>query len=263
MPVAERAGQPIDYSAQGPSGAPVVALLHNLLTDRTVFSAQVARLSERFRTLAIDLRGHGGTPARRPFAVRDLVEDVLCVLDREQVQTAFLCGISLGAQVGLELALAQPARVRGLVAMAPHPDRASARDRVMSTLGAAAVCLLGPRRLLPRAALPQLFGHTFRSQAKAEVAAWADKLAARGRLDTVRALRAWAARPALADRLARVRTRALVVVGEEDTAHPVALAERVQRAIPGARLALVARAGHTLTLENPHETGRLIEEFLA
>src|SRR5262249_59637605 len=80
------------------TGVQTCALPIYLLTDRTVFSAQVARLSERFRTLAIDLRGHGGTPARRPFAVRDLVEDVLCVLDREQVQTAFLCGISLGAR---------------------------------------------------------------------------------------------------------------------------------------------------------------------
>src|SRR4051812_12054477 len=100
------------YEVRGPAGGEPVVLLHNIFCDRRVFDGVVDALAPRYRTIAVDFRGHGeSTPGSRPYAVADLVADVVAILDREGLARAHVVGLSLGATVALELALAHPQRV--------------------------------------------------------------------------------------------------------------------------------------------------------
>ena len=54
----------------------------------------------------------------------------------------------------------------------------------------------------------------------------------------------------------------LVACGAEDRVCPPELSLEIAHAIPGARLAIVERAGHYLTLDQPEITGRLLAEWL-
>ena len=64
----------------------------------------------------------------------------------------------------------------------------------------------------------------------------------------------------LHDRLGEVRAPTLVVVGADDPAR--ARAEEVAAGIPGARLAVVAGAGHAPHLERPDRFHALVLDFL-
>jgi pimeloyl-ACP methyl ester carboxylesterase len=78
------------------------------------WQAQIERFSERYRVVAIDLRGHGQSMQEGPFDVPTLAADVARWLD-EQPEPAWVVGLSLGAMVALELALQLPHKVQGLV----------------------------------------------------------------------------------------------------------------------------------------------------
>jgi 3-oxoadipate enol-lactonase len=62
--------------------------------------------------------------------------------------------------------------------------------------------------------------------------------------------------------LAAIRARTLVAVGELDKQDFHAISERLAAEIPGAEHRVIAGAGHLPALERPHETARLIREFL-
>lgn len=253
-------GASVELTASGPrpgSSTPAVLFLHNLLADRTVFSHAFEAVSAQRRAIALDFRAHGASRAERAFSTQDLVRDALAALDAQGVARAHVVGISLGAWVGCELALAHPDRVAGLVLMGATPWAARPTDARQSRALALAAALVGVRPALVRPVLPLLFGRTFREREPATVAVWERKLLSSGRAALGRALRVWRERPALLDRLGEIRARTLVVVGEEDEAHPPAHGEALAARIPGARVARV-KAGHTMTVERPQETTDLV-----
>jgi len=103
------------------SGPPFV-LLHSGGHDRHDFDAIVPSLARRYRTVAIDLLGHGDSAHLEPPSsmstakISVTVEDVLRAL---QLPPAIVLGNSVGGLAALYLASAQPARVRGLVLVSP------------------------------------------------------------------------------------------------------------------------------------------------
>ena len=92
---------------------PSVVLLHAGDLDLTMWDPQVTRLARSFRVIRYDARGHGrSTAPRGPYST---VEDLRLLLDHLGVEHAHLVGISMGAGVALNFAVAYPARVRNLV----------------------------------------------------------------------------------------------------------------------------------------------------
>ena len=101
--------------AYGEAGhGPPLILLHGLGSSRNDWLMQLMVLVPRYRTVAIDLRGHGQSMQEGPFDVPTLAADVARWLD-EQPEPAWVVGLSLGAMVALELALQLPHKVQGLV----------------------------------------------------------------------------------------------------------------------------------------------------
>ena len=63
--------------------------------------------------------------------------------------------------------------------------------------------------------------------------------------------------------LERIRTPTLVVAGADDQVTPVACAEELARGIAGARLEVIAHAGHQAPLEQAESFGTIVERFAA
>ncbi len=76
------------------------------------------------------------------------------------------------------------------------------------------------------------------------------------------ALHAVVARRPIADELMRIQTPTLVLHGDEDRAIVMPRAEKMARAIPGARMVVIPRAGHTSSVEAPEAVTRALGEFL-
>jgi pimeloyl-ACP methyl ester carboxylesterase len=110
-----------DPGSQTDPNAPAVVMLHALLADRSVFAAQRDALSDRYRVILPDARGHGAsaTLANQWYTVGELAQDVLAILDAEGITRAHLVGHELGGATALAIAQQAPERVASLVLIEP------------------------------------------------------------------------------------------------------------------------------------------------
>jgi pimeloyl-ACP methyl ester carboxylesterase len=115
-----------DVRDTGPREGEPVLLLHGFPQDSTAFDRLSPALHDGgLRTLAPDQRGYspGARPRRRSaYRSRELVDDVLALLDAAQLASAHVVGHDWGGAVAWALAAWHPDRVRTLTALStPHP----------------------------------------------------------------------------------------------------------------------------------------------
>lgn len=110
----------------GSHDGPKVLLLHGFPQDSRSWDLVAAGLTDAgCRWARFDQRGYD--PAHRPgevsgYAIGNLVDDALAVLDELGWETALVVGHDWGAIVAWALTVLHPERVRGLVAVSvPHP----------------------------------------------------------------------------------------------------------------------------------------------
>lgn len=101
------------------SGTPIL-FVHGMCGDADVWSDQVSRLSDRFRCVAYDRRGH----TRSPFGqgvrtVEAHADDAAALIRFLRLSPVLLVGSSGGARVGLDVARRYPELLRGAVLSEP------------------------------------------------------------------------------------------------------------------------------------------------
>jgi 3-oxoadipate enol-lactonase len=102
-----------DDSGDGPA----VVLLHPGWGDSTIWLPVMERLPTHYRVIRYDVQGYGKSPA--PTAPFTHLGDLIAVLDRLGPDRVLLVGHSGGGGTAIGLALAAPARVSGLLLLAP------------------------------------------------------------------------------------------------------------------------------------------------
>jgi pimeloyl-[acyl-carrier protein] methyl ester esterase len=119
MPFMETADNvTIHYEEEG-AGFPLV-LVHGWAMSGKVWAFQKP-LTDRFRLITVDLRGHGKSSAAPGYAFTDFAADLAALFERLDLKRAGLAGWSLGAQVALEAVPLLGNRVAGLVLVAGTP----------------------------------------------------------------------------------------------------------------------------------------------
>jgi len=98
-----------------------VVFLHGVASNMTRWSELLAttNLSEDWNLIRLDLRGHAGSVNRGHIDMARWCEDLVELLNAQSVPDVVLVGHCMGANLALHFALAQPARVRGLVLVEP------------------------------------------------------------------------------------------------------------------------------------------------
>ena len=104
------------YQLDGAEGLPALVLSNSIATNFHMWDPQIARLSESFRILRYDFRGHGASGVTSgAFSIDRLGHDVLELLDSLQIARAHFCGLSLGGFVGQWLGIHAPERIERLI----------------------------------------------------------------------------------------------------------------------------------------------------
>jgi pimeloyl-ACP methyl ester carboxylesterase len=107
----------------GPDDAPPVLLVHGWPQSWWAWRHVIPTLAERYRVIAVDLRGHGWSEA--PVAGYDkeqLASDMLAVLDALAIERVTWIGHDWGGWTGFLAALRAPERIERLLALCvPHP----------------------------------------------------------------------------------------------------------------------------------------------
>lgn len=116
-PAAEVQGAKINYTSQG--AGPTVIFVHGWTCDLTSWDAQVPAFAGKYRAIALDLPGHGRTPAPRDgkLSMNLFAAAVEAVRAETGATKVVLVGHSMGAVVIRQYAVAHPDRVAGLVAV--------------------------------------------------------------------------------------------------------------------------------------------------
>jgi pimeloyl-ACP methyl ester carboxylesterase len=111
-----------------------VVLLHGWsLTADVCFVDVYESLSAAHRVIALDLRHHGrGIRAPHGYRLADATDDVIALLDELGIDTAILCGYSMGGVIASDAVSRHPHRVGGTVIVASSACyTTTARDRMI------------------------------------------------------------------------------------------------------------------------------------
>ena len=106
----------LNVHVQG-EGFPILCLHGHPGTGRSM-GVFTEHLSQKFLTLAPDLRGYGASRTKLDFELTEHLQDLEDLLDQHQVSRCLVLGWSLGGILAMELALRLPKRVRGLILVA-------------------------------------------------------------------------------------------------------------------------------------------------
>src|SRR5476651_2204930 len=106
----------LHYALDGDAHKPVLILSNSLGTTLDMWLPQLESFSRHYRVLRYDTRGHGNsTVTPGPYSTAQLAGDVIALMDHLQIAQAHFCGLSMGGQTGMWLALHHPKRLRRLV----------------------------------------------------------------------------------------------------------------------------------------------------
>jgi 3-oxoadipate enol-lactonase len=250
-------GARINYSVDGPAGAPAVLFSNSLGTNLTMWDPQVEALAGTFRIVRYDTRGHGASEVPQPpYVINQLAQDALAVLDSADVERAHVCGLSLGGVTAMWLAVHHPERVGRLVlantaARIGNDDFWQARIATVETGGMAG---------LREQVLARFFSERFLDEQPETVERIAGGLEATDSAGYIGAC--LALRDAdLRSEVRSIRAQTLIIAGEVDAATPPELSEQLNALMPGSRLIVIPGAGHLSNLEAPDEFSEVLTRF--
>jgi len=250
MSRAQLNGVEIDYEVSG-SGEPVL-LSHGYSATRRMWDGQ-HRAFPDYQVIGWSMRGHGQTenpsdPARYSAALT--VGDMKALLRHVKAPRAVVGGLSLGGYVSLAFYLAHPEMVRALVICDSGPGYRNAEARAGWNKRA------GERAAeLESRGLDALSG---RSREMRE--AMGEHRSAQGLAHAARGMLAQEGSSVIHG-LAGIKVPTLIIVGDHDQPF-IAPCEYMAKKIPGARLEVIAGAGHSSNLDQPEAFNRVLRDFL-
>jgi pimeloyl-ACP methyl ester carboxylesterase len=229
------------YETAGTTGEPLL-LLHGGMSDGSSWGLHATPLSERFRVVMPDQRGHGRSPdLDGPLTYDAMADDTIAFIETVVGEPAHLVGWSDGGILAILISLRRPDLVRRQVLIGANfhhegliPGTLELSDPDDPTVAIfkamyEAVTVDGPEHW-------PVFFHKTTSM--------------------------WVGQPALTvEDVARITTPTLVLIGDDEPiylAHTVALYE----ALADAQLAVIPGASHIVPFEKPDVVRDLITAFL-
>src|ERR1044071_2414666 len=256
-----RDGTPIGYSVHGDAAAPrAVALVHSLAMDRHFWDPLAARLASVGAAVVYDCRGHAASGGRgEAHSAAQCADDLADLMAELRWEKALVAGASMGGCVALAFAERHPQRTAALGLI----DTAAwyGAEAPVQWEERARKALEGGLASLVDFQVTRWFSDAFRgSQRQAVAAAVAVFLTndPQSYAATCRMLGAADLRPSLG----AVRVPTAVVVGEEDYATPVGMAQALHEGIHGSTLAVLRNARHLTPLEKPDEIAAELRKLL-
>lgn len=245
----------INILEQG-NGSPTLVFLHYFGGSAQEWRNVMNQLSDQYRCIAIDLRGHGESDAfPMTYTVDDMADDVADLLRVLDVQDFVLVGHSMSGKVALALASRQPAGLKSLLLVSPSPPVPEPipddeRQKLLTGYGqrSAAEKMVKNTTAVPvsKAVQEQIIADDLRT-AKSAWDAWLSQ----GSNEDISA------------RMTTVNVPVRIVVGSEDRALPPDV--QVAMTMPYLRdvtLELIDGAGHLLPWEVPDALAKFIRKNL-
>ena len=229
--------------------APRIALIHSLALDRSVWDGVVKQLEHEAEILTFDCRGHGRSPRTPgPYTAQLFAGDVAELFNHVGWDRAVIAGCSMGGNVAQAFAAEYPERTAALGLIdttawygADAPAKFKERADTARSKGLRGLIDFQLTRWFSddfRAKHPDVLDRTTATFVANDVECYAASCGLLGAADS---------RP----QLGSFKMPTAVVVGEEDYATPVVMAQQLHAGIPQSTLSIIPRARHLTPIEFP------------
>ncbi|HEY5492384.1 MAG TPA: alpha/beta hydrolase [Gemmatimonadaceae bacterium] len=261
-------GYRLYYYAAGSRGAgEPVLFLHGFPSSSHLWGGVVASMPGGHRLIVLDQLGYGRSdrPDGAPVSVSAHARRALAVLDALNVPQACIVGHDLGGAVGQWLALHTPERVTRLALINSVGLDAWPRWRTRAARSLSAFARILPAPLVAGEVFAALLrGFTDREKGRHALDAFLRPFTeARGRSALLAHLEAQRPDETSGMALGALRSPTAIVHGARDPFVPVSLSRRLQGAIPGATLDVIAGAAHFTPLDAPDRVAAAVGALLA
>ncbi|CAN7374847.1 alpha/beta hydrolase [Phenylobacterium sp. LjRoot225] len=263
-------GVRLHYTDQGKADGPVLVLVHGFGDSHFSWEGWVARLSDRYRIITIDLPGHGLTRAPAGYVANtDGFTDLIDALAAKLALPKFaIAGNSMGGGVAWQTAVRYPDRLSALVL-------ADAAGWPAETLTKPPLAFKLLKYSWGRAFLRSIDNKPLiRSGLRGEVGdpavitdafidRWAELQRAPGHRAILMSIQPGKHGAATPEALATIKVPTLVLHGEVDPLINISAGRKFAQCIPGARLIAYPKVGHLPQVEIPQRTADDVAAFLA
>eukprot|EP00659_Diplonema_papillatum_P013354 gene13353-20568_t len=239
-------------------GAPLI-LIHGLGSSCLDWELQVPVLSQHYRLVVVDVRGHGRSDKpRERYSIAGFTADLVALIEHLHLPPAHVVGLSMGGMIAFQLAVDEPQMLKSLciVNSAPQVKVRSASDywqwakrwslaRILSlnTIGKALGSLLFPK--------PE------QAELRRKMAERWAKNDKRAYLASFDAIVGWGVQ----EQLSKISCPTLVISADHDYT-PVAQKEIYVKLLPDARLVVIEDSRHATPLDQPERFNNTLLDFL-
>lgn len=253
-------GAEIYYETHG-LGPETIVFSHGLLMSGKMFKAQVDYFKARYRCVVYDHRGQGRSEVTADgYDMDTLALDAIELIKALKLGPCHIVGLSMGGFVAMRLAVLHREYIKSLILLETSAEEEPNKFKynVLKTI----VNIFGVKAVI-NSVMPIMFGKTFLNDAnrKDEVEFWRQEILSNEKSIT-KSVAGVIQRNTFSRELGNVSMPTLVVVGDEDVATTVEKAKNIKLKIPQAHLAVIKRAGHSSTIEEPRQVIDAMEVFL-
>ena len=130
-------GLALHYLEWGKPDAPPIVCVHGYTSSAQAFNALARHLQDRYRILALDVRGHGESAwsPSRAYRYADQASDLAAFVDRFELDNFVLIGTSMGGIIAMAYAAEHSDRLLGLVLNDIGPEAEAGTRRITQTVG--------------------------------------------------------------------------------------------------------------------------------
>jgi pimeloyl-ACP methyl ester carboxylesterase len=227
---------------------PPIIFVHGWAATRRFWEGSARQLSDAYRTISIDLRGHGASDKRREldYSLDRMTKDLFELVNHLRISAPIIVGHSLGGLISAHCASETGVTGMVLTGVSMKIQVPIMRLRILMKMRWLAEKLVTPRMFAPGAD-PKLLdfvrGESARSPAGVLVEVMKQTVGSE-----------------LPSGLGILKIPIMVVAGQFDSIVPMEGQERMARELEG-KFAVVGGAGHNSMLEKPDEFGRIVREF--
>jgi 3-oxoadipate enol-lactonase len=241
-------------------GFPLI-LIHGLNGDLTGWALVMPEFAKHYRTVGLDVRGHGGTSKPdQPYSIKGFAEDFHEFMKELKISRAHILGLSMGGAIAQQFALDHPEMIQSLVLVSTFSYIDEQAFQAFNRL----------KQSLAEGGYPAFFDEVVKLAFTPQYIA-----ANPGPLAELKAKRVVINSPAaigrateaclafnLKNEIGRISVPTLVVSGRKDVFTPVHLAEQIHRSIRGSEWKILEEVGHNLYIEKSSQLTQVVLDFL-
>jgi pimeloyl-ACP methyl ester carboxylesterase len=223
--------------------APII-FLHGGMGSAYSWTDQVKFFSKKYRVITPESRGQGrSTDSNVPLTYHLMAEDMIRLMDKLNIPSAYIVGWSDGGNIGIDMAIHHPARVKKLIAYGANINPAGLQNHFLEYL---------------RTVTPEKMQSDNGSDYLA-LSSYPEKLP----IIAEKMRKMWLTEPQFTfAQLAKITTPTLVMDGAQEELIRVDHAKEIAAAIPKARLVILPNVGHYATFKTPEQWNEAVASFL-